>query len=330
MKRILMFCPRFFGYDQKIAEALRQQGHLVDLYDERVSNGVLAKTCIRYDVSLFHPVMERYIARIMAENADKQYDYIFVIKGEGLTRRSLKALRQAYPKAKLILYLWDSLDNIADGVGKLKLYDRALTFDPQDAKNYPMVFRPLFYHAGFAGAGNCKDFAYDIAFIGTAHSSRPRIVKELTRQCAAQGRKVYSYLFTPHYFVYLYNKLLNKEYRSVSWAELETKPLPSQTVRQVYDTSRCVLDVEHGRQRGLTIRTIEMLGMEKKVITTNRLIADYDFYHPNNFLIIDRDRPSLDMAFLDTDYTPLPKAIQEKYSLNSFLEEIFEFGVEAQ
>ena len=72
MKRILMFCPNFFGYDKKIAQALSNMGHAVDLYDERVSNNALAKACIRYDVKPFRPVMDRYISRIIAENANKQ------------------------------------------------------------------------------------------------------------------------------------------------------------------------------------------------------------------------------------------------------------------
>lgn len=330
MKRVLMFCPSFFGYDKKMAECLRSQGYEVDLYDERVSNSVFAKTCIRYNVCLFHPVLDRYISRIIAENTGKDYDFIFIVKGEGITRKGLAMLRSAYPKAKQILYLWDSLDNIADGLGKLSLYDKVLTFDPQDAKQYQLYFRPLFYHKGFAGGEAAAEFSYDIAFIGTAHSSRPRIVKALTEQCQVQGRKFFSFLFTPHYLVYLYNKILNREYRDVKWSDLRTTSLPAQKVRQIYDGSRCVLDVEHGKQRGLTMRTIEMLGMGKKVITTNALIRQYDFYNPANFFILDRANPVLDMAFLDAPYQPLPAQIQEKYSLDAFLKEIFEFGVEAQ
>ena len=330
MKRILMFCPSFFGYDKKMAEALRSQGYQVDLYDERVYNNVFAKTCIRYNIKLFHPVLDRYISRIVAENADEQYDFIFIVKGEGLTRKGLAMLRRAYPQAKQILYLWDSLDNLSDGVGKLCLYDKVLTFDPKDAAEYNLHFRPLFYHKGFSGTQEVAEFDYDVAFIGTAHSSRPRIVNALTAQCEKMGRKFYSYLFTPHYLVYLYNKLLNREYRNVKWSDLRTQPLPAQTVREIYDSSRCVLDVEHGQQRGLTMRTIEMLGMGKKVITTNALIAQYDFYNPKNFFILDRENPLLDVAFLDAPYEPLPRDIQEKYSLDSFLKEIFAFGVDAQ
>ena len=330
MKRILMFCPAFFGYDKKMAECLRSQGYEVDLYDERVSNNALAKTCIRYNVKLFHPVLDRYISRIIAENTGKSYDFIFIVKGEGITRKGLAMLRSAYPNAKQILYLWDSLDNMADGPGKLPLYDKVLTFDPRDAEAYKLYFRPLFYHKGFAGGEAKTEFAYDIAFIGTAHSSRPRIVKALTAQCEAKGRKFYSYLYIPHYLVYFYNKLLNKEYRNVKWSDLRAQSLPAQTVREIYDTSRCVLDVEHGRQRGLTMRTIEMLGMGKKVITTNALIAQYDFYNPSNFCIIDREKPVLDMTFLQTPYEPLSPEIQTKYSLDFFLREIFEFGVDAQ
>ena len=330
MKRILMFCPKFFGYDKKIADALRSQGHQVDLYDERVSNNVFAKTCIRYNIKLFRPVLDRYISRIIADNTDKQYDFIFVVKGEGLTAKGLSQLRQAYPQAKQILYLWDSLENIPEGVEKNSLYDRVLTFDPKDAKQYGLHFRPLFYHNGFSGKEETNAFDYDIAFIGTAHSARPRIVKALRTQCEEKGRKMFSFLFSPHYLVYLFNKLTNCEYRNVKWSDLQTKPLPAQTVREIYNTSRCVLDIEHSKQRGLTMRTIEMLGMGKKVITTNALIAEYDFYNPQNFFIIDRENPVLDVSFFDTPYVPLPEQTQNKYSLDFFLKEIFEFGVEAQ
>ena len=78
------------------------------------------------------------------------------------------------------------------------------------------------------------------------------------------------------------------------------------------------------------MRTIEMLGMSKKVITTNALITQYDFYNPNNFFIIDRENPVLNTDFLDAPYEPLPPEIQAKYSLDAFLKEIFEFGVDAQ
>ena len=37
------------------------------------------------------------------------------------------------------------------------------------------------------------------------------------------------------------------------------------------------------------MRTIEMLGA-LKMITTNAEIQNYDFYHPNNICIVDREK----------------------------------------
>ncbi len=86
----------------------------------------------------------------------------------------------------------------------------------------------------------------------------------------------------------------------------------------LHDTN-FVIDVEHPNQQGLTMRTIEMLGLQKKLITTNKSIVDYDFYHPNNICVVDRQNPVVDAGFLQSDYFYIDKTIRNKYSLKSWL-----------
>ena len=43
---VLMFYVSFFGYENKIADDLRELGYCVDMYDQRPDNGVVAKTCL--------------------------------------------------------------------------------------------------------------------------------------------------------------------------------------------------------------------------------------------------------------------------------------------
>ena len=96
-----MFCSAFFGYDQRIATAIRDLGFHVDLFDERPSNSVFAKTCIRYDFKPYHSVSRHYVEKVVA-SAEKDYDYVFVIKGEALNRDCIELLRKAYPNAVFI------------------------------------------------------------------------------------------------------------------------------------------------------------------------------------------------------------------------------------
>jgi len=317
-----MFAPLFFGYGEIIAKQLESMGATVDLFNERPGNSAWSKIMVRYNVRFYHPIIEKYFDRIITENKGKDYDFIFVIKGEAINSSISKKLRQAYPHAKMIVYYWDSLKNIPDGPAKLKLYDHALTFDPVDAKTYGIPLRPLFYHKTYdASASTVTQYQYDFSFIGTAHTIRPRIVKQLSQQ---YHYHFFSYLFLPHPIVFLYNKLLNRDYRDVHWRDIHFTPIDSKQIRKIYDKSYCILDVEHAKQNGLTMRTIEIVGSQKKLITTNTTIKDYDFYNPNNICIIDRINPQIPTEFMQTPYTPIPSNIQQRYTLESFVKDIFE------
>lgn len=320
MKRILMFCPRFFGYDARIAEALRAAGHSVDLFDERCSDGFVGKSCIRFNVKAYYPVIRRYIKGVIDENRDKQYDCVLVVKGEGITPQAIALLRQAYPGAKFILYLWDSVDNIRDCERRMPLYDRVLTFDPVDARRFNIPFLPIPYGRQYArdSGEEPENYRYDLAFVGTAHSIRPRVVKQVAEECEKNGRTCFTYFYSPHVLVYLFNKLTNPDYRWITRREVHFTPLPEERLLEIYRESRCVLDIEHPGQHGATTRPVEMLPMRKKIITTNTELRDFPFFNENNFCIIDRDDPKIRDSFFEKPYVPTDDEIMRRYSPEAF------------
>lgn len=325
-KRVLMFCAGFFGYEKRIAGEIRAQGYEVDHYDERPNSGFIAKTCVRYNVGLYRPVIRQYYEKIIQINRDKHYDYVLVVKGEAVNEDIVGLLRSVYPDAKFVLYLWDSAANIPDCANRMKLYDRVLTFDPQDAKTYGLYFRPLFFAKEYQAQPEVgsADYVYDFAFIGTAHTIRPLVVKKLGAACTERGGDCFAHLFLPHPMVYLYNKVCNPAYRTVKKADIRFDSLHAQQIKEVYQKSNCILDVEHQKQRGLTMRTIELVGMQKKIITTNVGVKEYDFYNPSNICVIDRENPVVDDAFWEKKYEPIPEEILRRYALESFVKEIFE------
>ena len=81
--------------------------------------------------------------------------------------------------------------------------------------------------------------------------------------------------------------------------------------------------MQHDSQTGLTMRCIESLPAHCKIITTNEHIKEYDFYCPENVMIIDRDNPVFDVDFIKSPYKPIPKEIVEKYSLENWIKTIF-------
>ena len=323
-KSVLMFCPKFFGYDKRISQALQDEGYEVDLIDERPSNSFIAKACIRYNVGLYRFRIRKYIESLISRNQGKQYDYVLVVQGEAINEEAISLLREAYPNARFVLYLWDSVQNIPDCEKRMVLYDRVLTFDPADAEKYGMPYVSIPYGKEHINCEPASRFEYDVAFIGTAHSVRPRVVKQIQKQCKENGRKCFVYFYSPHILVFLLNKLTNPDFRWIRKSEIHFEALPSEEVCRIYNISKCVLDIEHPKQQGTTTRPVEMLPMKKKIITTNSRVYDFPFYNPNNFYVIDRDKPNIDISFFDSRYSPVDENILEQYSPSSFVKTLME------
>ncbi|MBR2040348.1 MAG: hypothetical protein IJ948_03085 [Clostridia bacterium] len=322
-KNILIFCPAFFGYQNRIAQAFKDEGYSVDLYDERPNNGFVCKTLLRLNFKPYKSVVQKYIKKVIEQNRDKQYDYVLVVKSEAFGEKELELLRNAYTNAEFILYLWDSVVNVPDGEKKISLYDKVFTFDPNDAEKYNIPFLPIPYGKEYSEVKQSGSYEYDVAFIGTAHSVRPRVIKTIKKQCDEMGKKCFYYFYSPHILVYLLNKLINKDYKYISLKEVNFKGLTSKEVCEVYASSRCVLDIEHPKQKGTTTRPVEMLPMKKKIITTNTHVKDFDFYSENNFLIIDRDNPQINEEFFESPYIEASKEVVEKYSPKTFVRKCF-------
>ena len=323
-KRVLIFCPKFFGYENRVANAFRSNGYDVDLYNERPSDGFIAKVAIRKNWRFYKPVIKKYLNQVIEQNKDKKYDYIIVFRGETIGERELLQLKTAFPNAKTIFYLWDSVENTIESKKKINIYDKVFTFDPNDAEKYNLVFLSLPYGEEYTSEVPTSETEYDLAFIGTAHSIRPRIVKELKKQCEEMNLKMFIFFYSPHILVYLFNKLFNKDYKYISLKEINFKSLTTAEVCDIYNKATCILDISHPNQNGTTTRPVEMLAMKKKIITTNTNVKDFDYFDQNDFLIIDKQNPKLDKSFFESEYVPVKKDILYKYSPENFVKTILE------
>jgi hypothetical protein len=324
-QRVLLIAPRFFGYEHDIAAEMTRSGQQVDLLPDRPFNHPLMKAVMRFRPELGgHRACDWFFAQRMEELGRNNYSTILVIQGEGVTANTLTKLRKAYPLARLVFYTWDSIDNKPFSKRNLSLYDRCLTFDPVDARKYGMCFRPLFYTDGFNRPAETA-YSYDLSFIGTVHSDRYRIVHTLLEQLPSDTRTfVYLYLQAP--WVYDLRRLFTSTIDGAKREDFHLTPLSKNAVQAIFFGSRAVLDIEHASQRGVTMRTMEALGSNCKMVTTNTNLRDYDFYNPLNIQIVDRKVPRLDQEFLLTPYQAVPEEIRQKYSIRQWVRDVCDTG----
>jgi hypothetical protein len=323
-KRILFLAPKFFGYENKIKVKMEEMGAIVDFYNERSITKAFDRALLKITPKIFNKRTESYYRAILNDNKDKNYDYIFIVKCEMLTGDILKGLHAFYPKAVFCLYLWDSVKNIKGITEKFQYFDRILSFDSRDVQEFDvMSFRPLFYIDDFKKElSTDKKYKYDISFCGTIHSDRYAIINEVIDICKKKGLRYFTFCYLQSRFIFNLYKFLKREFKNVSESDFSFEKLSGKEISDIVDESRVILDIQHPKQSGLTMRTIEMIGMNKKLITTNADVKRYDFYNSNNILVIDRDRVKIPDGFLINEYQDIDKGIYKKYSLETWINDI--------
>ena len=324
-KKILYIGVSTFNYEKEIKAGLERLGADVDYFDERPANDFLTKVFLRLKLKkLIQSKINNYYLSILENIKHIHYDYVFIIKLETIDSVILNKLKHSQQQATFILYLWDSLKNYKGKETLLPYFGRAFSFDSVDTKNYKTLkFLPLFYIPSYKRNSDVKETKYDLCFIGTGHTDRYKIVKKITHLASKNNLSTYSFLFLQNKLIFWFRKIFDKEMRQ---AQLSDFSFSSLNQKQVFDKimqSKVIIDIEHKGQVGLTMRTIEMIGSKKKLLTTNPAIKGYDFYNENNILVIDRENLKLDLSFLYSPYQDLDKKTYDKYSLDSWLRHIF-------
>jgi len=321
-KRILLLYGRFFHYDQIVKEQLEAFGAIVDLFDARAEINVIEKAYKKINQKYYQKKQIRFHKDIQEKNKNIEYDFVF--SNCYLPKDTIMGYHTVFPKSKFILYLDDSVSNTKGVESTFELFDRVVTFDRKDAETFNIGFRPLFFSDIYRRNKNrFKDKVYDICFIGTCHSDRLKIIENIEGICKKTNRTMYHFCYIQSSFMYLYYYVKQSEYRCKKYDYFSTKQMSAEKVAEIMAQSKIVLDIQHPDQTGLTMRTIETLGLGRKLITTNEDIVNYDFYSSNNIAVIDRNNLVLDETFFSDDYEDIPEEIYHKYSISGWIEELF-------
>jgi hypothetical protein len=205
----------------------------------------------------------------------------------------------------------------------LHLYDRAFTFDPEDAKNYQINFRPTYYVDDFLNIDQQKEKKYDLLYFGTAHSDRYIISSKLKEYLEKHGKKVFCYHFMYNKWVYYYKKIFDKTFQHFELSKLSFTPLSLQQILSLYEESKVILDINHPNQKGLTMRAFEAIGTKRKLITTNKEILKFGFYNPNNIYYLDRENIKIDLDFFDKPYEQIDEEWYQRLSISGWIYNLF-------
>lgn len=155
---------------------------------------------------------------------------------------------------------------------------------------------------------NIKDNIFNIS----SFDNRIEEIDKISKVFVEGGLKIYFLLFW-------YKKLNYKNLISI------TEYLSLKETKKLISQSNAMIDIQRSDQNGLSFRVFESLGYQKKLITTNQKVKEFDFYDPKNILVIESSTINIEKIyeFLSSTYVKIPPDILEKYTVHNFTSHIF-------
>jgi hypothetical protein len=324
-KSILFIGPKTFNYETEIIKGIERQGGVVDYFNDRPFESSYKKIILRLFPRLLKAEINNYFTTLIQKTKVNEYDFIFCIKLECFPHQLFKLLKKYQHKAKFIFYTWDSFANSFNAKENLKFFDRTLSFDRADAMKFGLIHRPLFFLDDYKKINN-QDIKYDLLFIGSVHIHRYIYIQKVLHKINVATR-TFTFLYVPSQLLYYARKtLLFPIYGKAKKSEFKFNPLSKSEIVSLFSQSTAILDYSHHKQQGLTMRTIEAIGASKKIVTNNKDIINYDFYTPENILVLEHGNLLIPASFLNTPYRPIDNNIHIKYSLDGWINEIFQLS----
>lgn len=242
------------------------------------------------------------------EQLGKQ-DVILVIRPDRISRNTHLEIQKL--TNKYIAYLYDScvrfpIEHLLKGI-----FNEIFSFDLIDSKKYGFSFISNYI---YLDKKEIQPLAInnDVVFIIMSVDERLPILNQLADYFSLNNINFK--------FILVGKKRPKNINKNILFSN---KTLLFSDFKKDLENSKIVLDLIRFNHNGLSFRIFEALALQKKIITTNKSIALYDFYNCNNILIIDEKNIEIPSDFLKKPYEPLDDIIYEKYTIQHWVKTVF-------
>lgn len=250
-----------------------------------------------------------FAQKIVEDPLKEHYDFSIIFRPDLLENSFLENIKSI--SAKMIAYQWDGIERYPAILEKISLFDDFFCFNPEDVTEH-IKFLPNFYfdHLNILPERS----KYVITYIGYYYKDRFDLLEKLGNS--------------------LKNVKLNfllRPFTEEQFSKIK-KSKTIQHIKQIYsykklldisNKSDVLLDIKHPAHSGLSFRFFEGMLLQKKIITTNDSVVNYDFYNPQNILILKDNHMTEDLkSFLALPYQPLEMDILQKYSFTNWFDNL--------
>ncbi|WP_046744192.1 hypothetical protein [Kordia zhangzhouensis] len=313
-KKILIIAPYAFGYTSHIHNALQQ-------YDNVEANIVYLDFPVFQYKNFFHKLQNFFSKAFLGKNLKKTFvdnrilkrlkelgkqDEIFIIRPDMLSDVVLQLLKTH--TQKFIAYYYDSTRRFQRKVAIIPLFDKVYSYDRLDVEKYQLSFLTNYIFE------ESRQESYDYQFFNiSTNDYRFPLIENVAKYLKENG--------------WTYNiQVYNGSDMPAEHVTIITTQKSIQEVSQLIQKAKIIVEIQRTEQVGLSFRIFEALGHRKKLITTNKDIINYDFYHPQNILVVDEENIEIPESFVTSPYVEIDENILSKYKIENWVRPIFELS----
>jgi hypothetical protein len=322
LQKITVISFDHWNYDAHIVTALQKKG--IDSFHIKIGNFKYKNTWERIQNTLSkvflgnNPKLKKrqdYILEQLKENGFQ--NQILVINPELIDLEYHLAIKKYTDK--YIAYLYDSVsrcpvEHLLDGV-----FDEIFSFDKADVATYGFseIANYIYFDTPEKAAIQKQNFIY----IGSI-DNRLKFLNDFGEHLKKHQQSFLFYAIGKKAFINKLKQLFLGKNKNIIF---QKKRFSQQETIKMYAESETIVDLVRDNQTGLSFRIFESLGLQKKVITNNKSIQNYDFYLPNNVYLINEKR-EFNSNFYAAKYEMLPQNIYEKYYISEWVKTVFKLN----
>ncbi|MCH3922275.1 hypothetical protein [Limosilactobacillus sp.] len=222
-----------------------------------------------------------------------------IIHASELTNHLPEYIHRINPQIRIIYWYWNPVNNHTLPRLVTDSNVEFWTFDKGDKKKYHMKFNIQYY----TGTTNIQkeNVKYDVYFIGH-DKGRKKKINDILKKIKNAGLK------------YKVDILSDNSKRHIAY----------NIVKKRIMAAKAILEVNQKGQTGYTLRALESLFLEKKLITTNKSIVNENFYSSKNIFVVDSDDWGKLPSIITSPYDKTVNHFKNKYDINAWFSNFFD------
>ena len=305
----------YWNYDQHIVAALKQKGI--------TANHIDINTFTYHYSSRFEKIKNFFTKLIFNKNIKKikrnefiinelnklgKQDAILVIRPDLISLKTHFLIKQY--TTNYIAYIYDSckrfpVDHLLNNV-----FNTIYSFDLKDVKKYHFKHIPNYIY--LPKKELTTHFKYDV-FIILSIDERLALLNKLAAY--------FDTINVNYKFMVVNKKKPDNLHKNIEYTNKEVRP---DDLKMYLNEAKVFLDLVRHGHNGLSFRIFEALAYQRKVITSNPNVKQYDFYSDNNFCVINDDDFKIPSSFFKTDYQKLPKKTYQHFTIDNWVSIVFD------